>query len=303
MNNKTIDITNAELVMEDIIDDLIDFYDTKPITMFDDKKQVPSVDEVNKIIDDLKKIVFPSYFSQVKVNKENAHEHLKKMLFDLDDKLNKQIRLAMLFCKKQDCDEKHLKSICDQFIGSIPKLQNLILKDARMIFDGDPSAVNLEEIIISYPGFYAIFVYRFAHALYQLKVPIIPRMMTELAHSKTGIDINPGAVIGDNFFIDHGTGVVIGETAVIGDYVKIYQGVTLGALSTHKGQLLAGVKRHPTLKDNVTIYANATILGGETVIGRNVVIGGNTFITSSVADGIKVSIKKPELEFTEFSKK
>ena len=296
-------IVNDKLAMDDIIDDLISFYDEAPITMFDDKKQVPSVNEVLKIITELHKIVFPSYFMEEKINKTNARDHLRNNLIDLDVKLKKQIRLAMLFCKKQDCDEKHLESICDQFISSIPKIQKLILQDARMIYDGDPAATNLEEIIISYPGFYAIFVYRFAHALYQLKVPIIPRMMTERAHSKTGIDINPGAVIGENFFIDHGTGVVIGETAVIGNHVKIYQGVTLGALSTHKGQLLSGVKRHPTVKDNVTIYANATILGGETVIGTNAVIGGNTFITASVADDTKVSLKKPELEFKEFLKK
>ena len=158
-----------------------------------------------------------------------------------------------------------------------------------------PAATSKAEIILSYPGFYAIFVYRFAHELYKRNVPFIPRMMTEHAHSKTGIDINPGAEIGEYFFIDHGTGIVIGETTTIGNNVKIYQGVTLGALSPRKGQVLSGVKRHPTVEDNVTIYANSTILGGNTVIGENSVIGGNSFVTESVDKNSYVSIKAPEL--------
>lgn len=163
-------------------------------------------------------------------------------------------------------------------------------------FDGDPAAKSKEEIIFSYPGLFAIFVYRIAHELYIRNVPFIPRIMTEYAHAKTGIDINSGAVIGESFFIDHGTGIVIGETTVIGDNVKLYQGVTLGGLSTRGGQKLSGVKRHPTIEDNVTIYAGATILGGQTVIGKNSVIGGNTFITESVPENSRISIKPPELD-------
>ena len=158
-------------------------------------------------------------------------------------------------------------------------------------FNGDPAAKSKAEIIVSYPGLFAIFVYRIAHVLYLENVPLIPRIMTEYAHSKTGIDINAGAVIGEYFFIDHGTGVVIGETTVIGNNVKLYQGVTLGALSTRSGQELAGVKRHPTIGDHVTIYANSTVLGGETVIGNGVIIGGSCFITKSVPDNTKVSMK------------
>ena len=162
-------------------------------------------------------------------------------------------------------------------------------------FDGDPAAKSKEEIIFSYPGFYAIYVYRLAHVLYLENVPFIPRIMSEYAHGYTGIDINPGATIGEYFFIDHGTGVVIGETTEIGKNVKLYQGVTLGALSTRQGQLLANVKRHPTIRDNVTIYSNSSVLGGETVIGENTIIGGNTFITASIPANTKVSAKSPEL--------
>ena len=163
-------------------------------------------------------------------------------------------------------------------------------------YAGDPAATSADEIIFCYPGLYAITVYRLAHVLYELQVPMLPRIMTEHAHSVTGIDINPGATIGKYFFIDHGTGIVIGETTVIGDYVKIYQGVTLGALSTRGGQSLRGKRRHPTIEDNVTIYAGASILGGETVIGRDSVIGSNVFITHSIAPCTTVSIKSQELQ-------
>ena len=171
----------------------------------------------------------------------------------------------------------------------------MLMKDVDAGFNGDPAAKSKEEIIFSYPGFFAICVYRMAHVLYELEVPFIPRMMTEYAHSGTGIDINPGAEIGEFFFIDHGTGVVIGETTEIGDNVKLYQGVTLGALSTRKGQLLSDVKRHPTIGDNVTVYSGASILGGETVIGDNSTVGGSAFITESIGSNVRVSVKSPEL--------
>ena len=178
---------------------------------------------------------------------------------------------------------------------SLPEIQKTIFKDVEAGFNGDPAANSRGEIIVSYPGLFAIFVYRIAHILYTLDIPMIPRMMTEYAHGKTGIDINPGATIGEYFFIDHGTGVVIGETTTIGKNVKIYQGVTLGALSTRKGQALSGVKRHPTIEDDVTIYSGSSILGGETVVGKGAIIGGNAFITSSIAPNTKVIVKNPEL--------
>lgn len=286
-----------------LIRQLVAFYDDKALTMFDEHKQVPALDEVMRLLDDLHRLLYPAYYQRSLDQRLTAYDYVETILKRLEQRLDEQIRLALLFCKQADCDQDQVQLIIEQFIQAIPQIQALLLKDAQMIYDGDPAATNLEEIIVSYPGFYAIFVYRFAHVLYNLKVPIIPRMMTETAHSKTGIDINPGAVIGEYFFIDHGTGIVIGETAVIGSRVKLYQGVTLGALSTQKGQLLAGIKRHPTVGDNVTIYSNATILGGETVIGANVIIGGNAFITESVKADTKVSLRKPELVYKDHQPK
>ena len=178
------------------------------------------------------------------------------------------------------------------FLEKLPHIQDLLLKDVQAAFDGDPAALSKEDIIFSYPGFFAVSVYRIAHELYVMDVPMIPRIMSEYAHSGTGIDINPGAEIGEYFFMDHGTGIVIGETTKIGNHVKLYQGVTLGALSTRKGQALRGVKRHPTIEDNVTIYSNASVLGGETVVGEGSVIGGSAFVTESVPKNGRVSVKK-----------
>ena len=216
--------------------------------------------------------------------------------------LNKQVYLALDFCKKRGTmteGERQAESyrICKVFFDRLPSIREAIETDLLAAYDGDPAAGCFEEIILAYPGLMAVTVYRIAHELYLLQVPVIPRLMTEYAHSETGIDIHPGAAIGKYFFIDHGTGIVIGETAVIGNNVKIYQGVTIGALSTRGGQKLSGKKRHPTIGDNVTIYSGASILGGKTMIGENSVIGGNTFITSSVPADTRVSMKNPEMEY------
>ena len=183
------------------------------------------------------------------------------------------------------------------FLERIPAIRAMAQTDLTAFFDGDPAAFSTDEIVFCYPGLFAVTVYRLAHELYLLKVPMLPRIMTEHAHSATGIDINPGATIGDHFFIDHGTGIVIGETCVIGSRVKIYQGVTLGALTTRGGQSLRGQRRHPTIEDDVTIYAGASILGGGTVIGRDSVIGSNVFITHSIPACTTVSVKSQELQF------
>jgi len=182
------------------------------------------------------------------------------------------------------------------FFAQIPQVRELVQTDLQAAYDGDPAATGMAEIIFAYPGLFAITVYRLAHILYTLKVPMLPRIMTEHAHSITGIDIHPGATIGKFFFIDHGTGIVIGETSVIGNNVKIYQGVTLGGLSTRGGQSLRGKRRHPTIEDNVTIYANAAILGGDTVIGADSVIGASAFITASIPPSTTVSLKNQELQ-------
>ena len=194
--------------------------------------------------------------------------------------------------------KKKRKPLQCEYLSQLPRIQRTLLTDIQAAYDGDPAAGSKEQIIFSYPGLYAIFVYRMAHELYIRNIPFIPRIMTEYAHSRTGIDINAGATIGDYFFIDHGTGVVIGETTIIGENVKLFQGVTIGALSTRGGQSLAGVKRHPTIEDKVTIYSGASILGGETIIGHDSVIGGNAFITKSIPPHTKVSIKNPELSIS-----
>jgi len=189
------------------------------------------------------------------------------------------------------------------FLAKLPKIRESLATDVEAAFDGDPAASGKEEIIISYPGIYAISVYRLAHELYLFNIPMLPRIMTEYAHSLTGVDIHPGAQIGNYFFIDHGTGIVIGETTVIGEHVKIYQGVTLGALSTRGGQSLKGKKRHPTVEDNVTIYSGASIFGGDTVIGKNSVLGSNVFVTESVPEDSRLSINDGPLKKRKSSQK
>ena len=266
-------------------------YTTPEFTMFSEVS-LPDKAQIISVLDDIQALFFPAYFG--KGARTNAEEYAQQLLSTIYFKIKKQIELALSF-KSNDGIEGRTKEIADDFIKNLPLVHSMLIKDVYANFEGDPAATSKEEIIFSYPGFYAIFVYRVAHLLYLSSVPFVPRIMTEHAHSKTGIDINPGATIGEYFFIDHGTGIVIGETTTIGDHVKLYQGVTLGALSPRKGQSLSGVKRHPTVLDGATIYSGASILGGDTVIGKNAIIGGNCFITQSVPDGARVSAKQPEL--------
>ena len=220
------------------------------------------------------------------------------------ERLLREVREALLFGDPQrDRAEldRRAADIVDAFVGALPDVQMVLLTDVQAAFDGDPAAQSKEEIIFSYPGLFAIFVYRLAHQLYLQNVPLIPRIMNEYAHDHTGIDINSGAEIGPYFFIDHAAGVVIGETTKIGSHVKIYQGVTLGALSTRAGQGLRGVKRHPTIGDYVTIYSNASVLGGETVIGSGTVIAGSTFVTESVPENSRVTLKNQEVKVRQSS--
>ena len=258
----------------------------------DEKLAFPEFQEIKEILNDFRKLFYPAFFarSELELGVDGFVERLSGSLYF---RLKKQIALSFS-CSEKEKDEK-AEQITDGFFGKLPEIQRLLETDVQASFDGDPAAKCKEEIILSYPGFFAIFVYRIAHELYKYGVPFLPRMMTEYAHGKTGVDINPGATIGEYFFIDHGTGIVIGETAIIGKGVKIYQGVTLGALSPRHGQSLSGTKRHPTVEDNVTIYSGASILGGETVIGEGAVIGGNAFVLESVEKGARVSPKLPEL--------
>jgi serine O-acetyltransferase len=202
-------------------------------------------------------------------------------------------RLEKLLGRLPLPDGQNPRALVEQFIERLPAVRRLLAEDVEAAYEGDPAARSYAEIVVSYPALHAVAIYRLAHQLYQLGVPILPRMMTEHGHDRTGIDINPGAQIGRRFFIDHGTGVVIGETTVIGDNVRIYQGVTLGARSPRHGEMLRGVKRHPTIEDNVVIYAGATILGGETTVGRGSVIGGNVWLVESVPEDSKVTLEPP----------
>jgi serine O-acetyltransferase len=268
----------------------------------------PDRREVTTVLRNLYKIIFPGYFRDKTYKIYNPGNEIAVIIEDVFYHLNKQVYHALDFCTMRGVmtDKERAKEsyrICKVFFSNIPKVRELVESDIAAAFDGDPAAKCFEEIILAYPGIIASTTNRIAHELYLLKVPIIPRLMTEYAHSKTGIDIHPGAVLGKYFFIDHGTGVVIGETAVIGDHVKLYQGVTLGALSTRGGQSLRGVKRHPTIEDNVTIYSGASVLGGDTVVGKNAVIGGNVFLTSSVPADTRVSVKNQELEYKDGSMK
>ena len=243
---------------------------------------LPNRGTIIGIIKDLRRVVFPGYFGDENISSTMPGYFLGNMLTHIYEEMRTQIEIAFLYDDKGASSREEItekaRDICERFISRLPYIQKMLLMDVQAGFDGDPAAKSKEDIIFSYPGLFAIYVYRIAHELYVQNVPFIPRIMTEYAHGKTGIDINSGANIGRYFFIDHGTGIVIGETTEIGDYVKLYQGVTLGALSTRKGQLLSGKKRHPTIGDHVTIYANSTILGGETVIGCDSIIGGNSFI-------------------------
>lgn len=283
--------------MEGIVDDLLaDYGHGRDIDAMDRTR--PDQEVLVELIQKLRRILFPGFFQDQHYHIYNARHNLSMLMEDGMYHLSRQLELVYRgegLTPEMARDKAVEVSVA--FFQSIPRVRARIQTDLQAAFDGDPAAYSKEEIVFSYPGFFAINVYRLAHELYRLGVPMLPRMMSEHAHSLTGIDIHPGATIGDYFFIDHGTGIVIGQTTVIGDNVKIYQGVTLGGLSTRGGQSLKGTKRHPTIEDNVTIYANAAILGGNTVIGRDCVIGASAFITASVPPRTTVSMKDQELHF------
>ena len=275
---------------------LTENYASEELFMPKSGRRLPNRSVIIDIVRDLKSIVFPGYFSTDTSATVFPEYYVGHRLNDLYDRLKNQIEIALLYHGEEPEEAAtHADRTACGFFEQLPEIQRLLLTDVQAGFDGDPAAKSKEEIIFSYPGLFAIYVYRLAHILYKENIPFIPRVMSEYAHGRTGIDINPGATIGEYFFIDHGTGVVIGETTEIGNNVKLYQGVTLGALSTRMGQQLANVKRHPTICDNVTVYSNSTVLGGETVVGENTIIGGNTFITESIPANTKVSAKSPEL--------
>ena len=288
-------ITN---LVEKLTDDYSKGRTIDEIKMF----EYPDKKIVIDILEKLKLVIYPGYYRNSNYRTYTVRNNVAILLEDIIYNLSKQISIVLKYSPQYaNADSKQIsetsEKITFEFLNKIPKIREYIEGDIQAAYDGDPAAYNKDEIICTYPGLYAIFTNRIAHELFLLGVPLIPRIMTEHAHSLTGIDIHPGTTIGKHFFIDHGTGIVIGETTEIGDNVKIYQGVTLGALSTRGGQNLRGKKRHPTICDNVTIYSGASILGGETVVGKDVVVGGNAFITTSIPEGAKVSVKSQELMY------
>ena len=295
--------------IENLVCQLIRTYQDDSGINFIDASNLPVRDKILQILDLLIEVLFPGYTGKRKITKSNIKFIVGDILWQICTELSEQTERAYQYqCrirKCQGCDCRTMaENVTRHLLTQLPKIRELLKGDVAAAFDGDPAAKSYEEIVISYPCITAIATYRVAHELYLKQVPLIPRIMTEWAHSRTGIDIHPGATIGKNFFIDHGTGVVIGETSIIGDNVKIYQGTTLGALSFAKderGRIIKGGKRHPTIEDNVTIYAEATILG-DVVIGKGAIVGGNVWIKESVPPGVTVTTAHPDLVYTKHTK-
>jgi len=295
--------------IKNLVGEVVQTYQGDSGINFIDASNLPVRSAILEILDLLFEVLFPGYTGKRTVTKSNIDFIIGDILWQVYMELSEQVERAYRYqCRIKKCDgcdcRTMAESVTQHLLAQLPKIRKLLKGDVGAAFDGDPAAKSYEEIVISYPCIIAIATYRVAHELYLKQVPLIPRIMTECAHTKTGIDIHPGATIGKNFFIDHGTGVVIGETSIIGDNVKIYQGTTLGALSFPKderGRIIKGGKRHPTIEDNVTIYAEATILGDVTV-GKDAVIGGNVWIKESVPPGVTVSTPHPDLVYTKHKK-
>lgn len=293
-----LDAERVEHIVQKILND---YSDDRAINKTDLYNQ-PDKEAIIDILEKMMKILYPGYFNDKVYKIYSLKNNMSAAIEDVIFHLNKQIMIVLRYCSSSLCQSESelsekAENMTFDFMEKIPQIRAYLETDIQAAFDGDPAAKSKDEVIMSYPGLYAITVYRIAHELFLLDIPMIPRIMTEHAHSITGIDIHPGASIGKYFFMDHGTGIVIGETTTIGENVKMYQGVTLGGLSTKGGQKLKGVKRHPTIGDNVTIYSGASILGGETVIEEDVVVGGNTFVTKSISKGTRVIAKEQELQF------
>ncbi len=271
-----------------------------------DRFYLPNRAEIIQLVRDLLELLYPGFIGRQRLTRHNVAFHIGDLLPRIGESAFRQIDQCLCYVNEMKhpggndarASESRAREVTVRFLEGIPAIREMLAGDVQAAYDGDPAALNLDEVILAYPGLLAISVQRLAHVLYKMEVPLMPRIMSEWAHNQTGIDIHPGANIGRNFFIDHGTGVVVGETTDIGNNVKLYQGVTLGALSIPKderGRVIRSTKRHPTVKDHVTIYANAIILGGDTVIGEGSTIGGSVFITSSVPPNSVVTFKPPEL--------
>jgi serine O-acetyltransferase len=301
-------MTRGELTdkkLEELVAEIVGTYQGDVGINFIDATNLPVRDKILEILDLFFEVLFPGYTGKRTLTKANVNFVVIDVLCHIYTELSTQIERALKYrCRLENCDTGDCRKLAEDatvhLLTQLPKIREMLKGDVRAAFDGDPAAKSYEEIVISYPCIIAIAIYRIAHELYIKDVPLIPRIMTECAHAKTGIDIHPGAKISRNFFIDHGTGVVIGETSVIGDNVKIYQGTTLGALSFPKderGRVIKGGRRHPTIEDNVTIYAEATILGDVT-IGKGTIVGGNVWIKESVPAGVTVTTPSAKLVYT-----
>src|SRR5882762_10255309 len=291
--------------LESLAGQLLDSYLSDERARRISHRYLPSREAIVEILEAVLDLMYPGYFGRRDLNKENLGAHIEQSVAALAPKIEQEMEHCLCYGHERessrgdvgDCAPR-ARELTQVFLRRLPEIRRLLLRDVQAAFDGDPAASSLDEVVLAYPGVLAVSVYRIAHALYDLGVPMMARIMTEWAPSKTGCDIHPGATIGAALFIDHATGVVIGETTHIGDGVKIYQGVTLGALSLPRdanGHIIRGKKRHPTVEDGSTLYANATVLGGQTVVGADSVIGGSVFLTRSVPARSRVSLKEPEL--------
>ena len=299
------DLNSETTVLGQLTGELLDSYAADSRALRVSRRYLPSREAIVEILQSLLDLMYPGYFGRRDLSRENLAAHVAQQLKMVAPKIEREIEHCLCYARERQGAKSEFgecapraREVTLVFMRRLAGIRTLLVLDVQAALDGDPAATDLDEVILAYPGVLAVSVYRIAHALYDLGVPMMARIMTEWAHSRTGCDIHPGAEIGSAFFIDHATGVVIGETTRIGDRVKLYQGVTLGALSLPRdasGQLIRGRKRHPTVESGATLYANATILGGQTVVGAGSVIGGSVFLTHSVPPRSRVSLKEPEL--------
>jgi len=286
-----------------LVDRLLGSYRRDPRAQHVNRRFLPSRHEILEIVELLLQLFYPGYYGRQDLTDENLAYHVGNLLSTLRDKLERQVETCLCFTAECEGRADHscsaeARRATAAFLEHLPSTREALILDVQAAYDGDPAATSLDEVVLAYPGFLAVTVHRVAHDLHELGVPLMPRIMSEWAHSRSGADIHPGARIGRAFFIDHATGVVVGETTTIGSNVKLYQGVTLGALSIprdERGRVIRDTKRHPTVEDNVTVYANATVLGGDTVVGAGSVVGGSVFITQSIPAGTRVALRPPEV--------
>lgn len=293
---------DSEDELAGLVQGIVESYRSDARGQFLNRRYLPNPKQIEEIIQLFLELFYPGYFGRQDLTDENVTYHVGVLVHTLREKLAREIELCL--CHALECGavighcEDEARRLARRMLLMVPELRKTVISDVQAALEGDPAATSVHEIILAYPGLLAVTVYRIANQLHRIGVPLLPRIMTEWAHSKTGADIHPGATIGPSFFIDHATGVVIGETSHIGEQVKLYQGVTLGALShprDENGRVIRGTKRHPTVEDNVTIYANATVLGGTTVVGSGGVVGGSVFLTKTVPPASRVALKAPEL--------